>query len=313
MKRLIWMLSLTFALLGGSPSAIAGETLPTEAMLRLEERLREQREDGLLPVHRMQTLVIASVVSDKNNTQVLTNALAQTLGRALAIKVMICDSCAAGLIQSGERTIYESGFVDLDRVRAAYDTWPEAALWAEASGPLLSIRIVSVRDGEVLFADTIDPRVDWSARSVRSFSLSRLNERKARGEVILHTQYDIGLLPLAGSPHIGWSLMQQWGSSNQYLSGFSLNLSDPILGIGVNWFRVMPGLSNSLLGFKLMASLPRLMTEALSRGSKNNSPIEDKPVSLIGMIKFPMFGPPEKFYFNAYVSTNGSIGLGLSF
>ncbi|MDQ3235038.1 MAG: hypothetical protein M3Q07_24785, partial [Pseudobdellovibrionaceae bacterium] len=162
-------------------------------------------------------------------------------------------------------------------------------------------------------ADTVDSRVDWPSRSMRTFTKSRLLERQARGEAILHTQWDFGISPAGGGSHIGWSMMQQWGSSNQYLSGISLNITDPVLGFGVNWFRIMPTLRNTALGGKVLVSVPRLLTRAAESEDSEDGAIKDNLLTVVGMAKLPLFGPPEKFYAHIFFSTNGLFGLGLTF
>ncbi|MCX6131646.1 MAG: hypothetical protein NTX25_21615 [Proteobacteria bacterium] len=255
---------------------IADENSLREAMQKLEERLSEHINDGFIKQASISPLAIVSVTSDNDQIQHITTSLAESLQRATGAKILICDRC-------------------------------------NISHEILSIRMVVLNSGELIFASTIDSKVEWSSRSMRNFTDSRLRERQVRGEAIIHRHIDLGLLPLGGAPHIGWSIMQQWGSSNQYLSGISISLSNPLLGIGVNWFKVFPRLNNSLIGFKVLGSIPELLTKSLSKGSGSSGLTGDQALTVLGMIKYPLFGQPEQFYLNAYVSSGGSIGFGLSF
>lgn len=295
---------------------IADENSLREAMQKLEERLSEHINDGFIKQASISPLAIVSVTSDNDQIQHITTSLAESLQRATGAKILICDRCNIAVIESGEQTIYESDFVDLEKVRSIYQSeniQPLTVAWVEWSHEILSIRMVVLNSGELIFASTIDSKVEWSSRSMRNFTDSRLRERQVRGEAIIHRHIDLGLLPLGGAPHIGWSIMQQWGSSNQYLSGISISLSNPLLGIGVNWFKVFPRLNNSLIGFKVLGSIPELLTKSLSKGSGSSGLTGDQALTVLGMIKYPLFGQPEQFYLNAYVSSGGSIGFGLSF
>ncbi|WP_141733983.1 hypothetical protein [Oligoflexus tunisiensis] len=306
-----WMLFLIG--FGSAQPGRSEEVWLQQAAQHIGERLREQREDSLVDASRLAPLTIVSVSSEQSNYEHLISLLSNSLRQSLQTQVLVCERCMAAVIESGEQTIYENGFADLDKVRALYQdeaVKPKAAVWIQAGSRFLSIRIVILATGEVIYADTVDARLDWSSRSMRTFTRSRLRERQARGEPIIHTHWDIGLSPTGGS-HIGWSLMQQWGSSNQYLSGLSLNLTDPTAGVGLNFFQIMSGLRKTALGGKLLVSVPRLVSRAASAKDAESSGFED--LTLVLMAKLPLFEPPEKFYAHVFFSTNGYFGFGLTF
>lgn len=289
----------------------------TRAQLeQLEAKLRQHIDDGFMVPAKLTPLTLVETSSNEEDPEALTNAALPLFSRVLRGPILVCDSCRGSYEEGPERTAYSSGFVDLQKVRDVYrgrQEKPVAALWLRQAEGVLTLRMVSLESGEVLYADTIDGKVDWSARSLRNFTSSQRAERGSRGDVIVHGHIDIGLGLLGGGAHVGYSLMQQWGSNNQYLSGLSFNFSDPIFGVGINHFQILPSLDNTILGAKLLFSLP----EALSSlgdgdGDSDGSVTGDSLITLVLMAKYPLFSQPEKFYFNVFISTAGLVGCGLS-
>ena len=72
------------------------------------------------------------------------------------------------------------------------------------------------------------------------------------GEGITHAFVDIGLYP---GQHISGDWVEQWGQNNRQLSGLSVSLFDPVLGIGAAHYWVLP-FGESVVGAKLLMSFP---------------------------------------------------------
>lgn len=301
-------------LAGLAQKAWAFEEHMQENLIRLEEKLREALEDRVIDKAQLTPLTLVEVSSEQEDPKLLKSQVLRSLQQGLRVTIQVCEACQVQYTTSERQSIYSSGMSDLEDVRRIYaqsSSPPKAAAWVVADGLSLSVRIVSLETSQVLFADTIDARIDWSARSLQSFSQSRLAERSARGDAILHSHWDLGLNPLGGgSAHIGYSYMQQWGSSNQYLSGLAFQITDPVLGFGFVSFKAFPELKNALVGGKLLFNTPQLLARSVSSSAENSS--GDPLVNVVLMVKYPLFARPEKFYANAFLGTSGTFGVGLS-
>lgn len=309
MKRVIASILLTL-----SSSAYALQESTRENLRRLQEKLREAIEDYSLDQKQLSPLTLVDVRSTHEDPATLTNAVLSELNEALRITVVTCDSCKATYASNADRSIYHSAPTDVQEIRSVYlgqQLQPKAAAWVALDQRTLSVRIVSLDTSQVLFAHTIDSEMDWSARSLRSFSQSRQAERSARGDVILHSHWDFGVNPFGSSSHVGYSYLQQWGSYNQYLSGLCFNLTDPVFGFGFATFKAFSEFNEALVGGKFLINTPQLLARSIDRTSDNNSAL-GPPLNLVVMIKYPLFGRPEKFYANAFLGTSGSFGIGLS-
>jgi hypothetical protein len=305
------ILALIVILLTGT-EAYALDANTVDNIQSMEDKLHEHIEDGHLAIEEITPLTVVDVSTTNADAATLTNAILRSLGTAINGPILMCETCRATYRQGETESVYETGMVSTDEVKRNYQnqkTKPKAAAWIRETRNSLSLRIVSLETSKVLFADTVTTGIDWSSRSIQSFSRSREAERAARGDVILHGQFDFS--PIGSGAHLGYSLMQQWGDSNQYLSGLSINLSDPVLGLGLNTFKVFPELNNTLIGGKFLVSIPSALSSALSKNS--DSPLDQSPYTLVAMIKYPLFrGEPAKYFINAYISTNANFGVGIS-
>ena len=292
--------------------ALALQPATIDNLQALEDKLREHVEDGYLQTEDLTPLTLIEVSGDTEDAKALTNAILHSLGQALNVPILMCEACQATYRQTATESIYSNGIVEIDDVKRVYEkqkSMPKAAAWVRFNRSSISIRIVSMETSRVLFADTVDTSIDWSGRSIQSFSRSREAERSARGDAIVHGQIDFS--PIGHGTHMGYSLMQQWGDSNQYLSGLSVNLTDPLLGIGLNTFKVFPEFNNMLMGGKFLISIPSALSSALSKSSSNA--LNQSPYTLVAMVKYPMFrNEPAKYLVNAYISTNANFGIGIT-
>ena len=107
------------------------------------------------------------------------------------------------------------------------------------------------------------------------------------GEGITHAFVDIGLYP---GQHISGDWVEQWGPDNRQLSGLSVSLFDPVLGIGAAHYWVLP-FGESLVGAKLLMSFPTATAEfATSIADEDEDPPEliDPLLNLVAVYRMPI-------------------------
>ena len=64
--------------------------------------------------------------------------------------------------------------------------------------------------------------------------------------------------------HIAWNYLEQWGEYNEYLSGFSLSIAGPGLGLGVAVFKAIPANPKLLVGAKLYANVFNVLQRTIT-------------------------------------------------
>lgn len=223
----------------------------------------------------------------------------------------LCEACMAPrtFVEDG-RITYQTGPVGLDEVvrlddQSRGDTPPaRSAIWLDEHRGGVSVRIVDLRTGHVLFAQNVDPFLTEFDNSERLYTLSEELERRARGDGLTQSFVDFAVFP---NPHISMDFADQWGKRNGNLSGVTLSLVDPIVGIGIVHYGRLPFL-NTLIGAQGVVSLPTAIAEAL--GGDVDQGLIDPLLTAVGVLRVP-FGR-SNYGAVLTVSTNGAFGMGIS-
>ncbi|NBW82791.1 hypothetical protein EBR21_13660 [bacterium] len=182
--------------------------------------------------------------------------------------------------------------------------------WIGETPEGISVRGVSLVTGRIVFAQNIGPALSSQARTQKNYTAARDLLRRQRGESLTHTVFDLGVYP---SQHFSVDWLEQWGQFNHRFFGVSLSIFDPVLGLGASYAEAFPGLMNSLLGGKLMMSVPTALIKSLTRNLGGTSPNGIDPLlTLVGIarVPFPFFN--GDYALNIFFSTNGRVGLGVS-
>ncbi len=308
-----WYLCLLIAIVGESHAEVRVESL----LRRMDQELRETIQDGGISRTELSPLIIASFKIDIPEVQrdAHLNSLIKNLKATLSSEVIYCAPCEQTEVkQNKDELTYmiaaptAAEIRDFDARRRVNGAGPaRAVLFVSLSELGITYRFVDPGSSRVLIASTLSPDDDYNQRSLKSFTLREEWNRTARGEVLAHTFYDLGAYP---SPHIGVSWLEQWGQDNSYLTGFSMSLVNPLLGLGVAGFKAMPNMNNTLVGGKVLFGLPRLLQDSASKGENNASDITGNPIELVGMIRYPIGRTSMGVI--GYISTSG-IGVGFSF
>jgi hypothetical protein len=270
--------------------------------LRVEEgRLR--RED-VLP-----TLLVSARPLRDSGASWFTTAAIQTLEGAFGSGgLRWCEACAAprAFVES-EAIYYQTGPVSLDEIARLDEqtrgTAPAArtATWLDESPRGVSIRIVDLRTGRVVHAQNVDPDLREYQRTQRTYTLAAEYERRARGDGLSHTFLDIALTP---GQHLSFDWVDQWGRTNDQLTGVTVSLIDPIGGVGFTHHTGL-GFLHATVGVKAIVSVPTAIARAVGGES-----LLDPLLTGVGIVRVP-FGR-SRFAGVATVSTAGAVGVGVS-
>lgn len=295
--------------------AHAGPDATRDALDRLEELVELRLEDGTLAREDVLPLIVVSAKpryeasGDWYGTSVL-QALTGALGSS---GVRVCEACMAprAWVDDG-RVTYQTGPIGLDEVirldEQTRGTGPaaHAAIWVDEHAGGVVARIVDLRTARVLWAQNIDPALIENDNTERIYTLSEELERRARGDSVTQAFVDIGLYP---SQHVSLDWTDQWGKTNSNLSGLSISLFDPVVGIGATHARRIP-VMNTLIGGKVLFSVPTALVRAVGGDVGQDIEILDPLLTGTAFTRVP-FGR-SNYGFVASVSTNGRVALGIS-
>lgn len=306
------MVLMLLALVGAT--AVAGPAETRDSLYRMRDVLELRLEDGRLSREALRPAIVVGVEARYSESEgwLLTQAIEVLQSVVGPGNLRICEACMAPRTWVGDGVLnYQTGPIGLDEVvrlddSLRGDTAPaRAGIWIEEHPSGVSVRIVDLRTGGVLFAQNLDPALREAARTEHMFQLTEELERRARGEGLTHTFLDLGLYP---QQHIGIDWSDQFGRRNQHLSGFSISILDPLVGIGGNYYFVTP-LLHTLVGVKAIASLPTALVRSLGEDVTDGA-ILDPLVSIVGVVRVP-FGR-SNYGALATLSTNGRFCLGIS-
>jgi len=280
-------------------------------MDRLEEILDLRSEDGRLDRDKLMPAILVSAQPRYEESQAwFAVRVIEALQRALGEEgLRLCEACMAPRAFMAESTmVYSTGAISLDEIirldTASRGEAPPArtAIWVDEYSGGVSLRMVDLRTGRVVFAQNIDPRLIEHSNTQRMYTLTAELERRARGDGLTQGFVDAALLP---NQHISIDWTDQWGKNNGMLTGLTLTITDPRGGFGLSHYVRTP-LNNTLVGAKGVVSLPTLIAQTFNPGAQVFDPL----LNVIGVVRVP-FGR-SNYGAIATVSTNGNFGFGLS-
>ena len=302
---------MLLALLFAAGTAHADSDTTRYSLDRLEEILEQRIYDGRLSAQDVLPAILVSAQprfegsEDWYATRVI-ELLEHSFGEG---SLRLCEACMAprAFVEDGSLT-YQTGPVGLDEVvrldeQSRGEAQPaRSAIWVDEHRGGVAIRVVDLRNGRVLFAQNVDPYLVENANTRRMYTLSEELERRARGDSITQAFVDLALYP---GQHISIDWTEQWGATNANLSGVTLSVIDPVVGLGASHYRCVD-LVNILVGGKVLVSLPT----AIARGVGDTGDVIDPIVTGVAVVRVP-FGR-SNYGAVLTASTNGQIALGIS-
>lgn len=293
--------------------AWAGPDATRDSLDRLGEVLELRIDEGRLDPAAVTPLLVVSTQPRYVASETWFGARSlEVLQRAFGEgSLRLCEACMAprAWVEDG-RMVYHTGPVDLNelaRLDAGFRGASEpakAAVWIDEHRGGIGVRIVDLATSNVLFAQNIDPTFTEGKNTERIYTMSEELERRARGDSVTQAFVDFALYP---GQHLSLDWTDQWGPRNSSLSGVTVSLFDPILGIGAVHYQRIDVL-NILVGGKGIISIPTALVAAIDDGG--GAEVIDPLLTAVGVVRVP-FGR-SNYGAILTASTNGEIGVGVS-
>jgi hypothetical protein len=306
---------LSFVLLALMPfGALADRATTQDALARLEESLSARVEDGVLSEKNLTPAIVVSAQPAYEETRAwYPTAAVISLSRVFgASGLRACEACMTARlhVEEGrlEQDLTSPGIAEIIRIdeNSRGTAAPaKTAIWADETPSGVSLRIVDLSNGRIVYAENFDPVLAEPARSRKSFNMTRELERRSRGDAITHTLIDIAIYP---GQHFSLDFVEQWGDSNHNLSGLTLSLFDPVVGLGGAYYRVLPKALGITVGAKIIMSLPTAFVLAVT--GNGNTQLINPLLTAVAVVRVPI--ATSNYAVVATASTNGQIGIGIS-
>jgi hypothetical protein len=238
-------------------------------------------------------------------------SLASALGRG---GLRACEACMAPRLYVRDGRM-EHNFVaptlaeiaQLDEQARGADPAARTAIWLDETASGVTLRIIEIATSKIVYAENFDARLKQRARSAQNATATAELERRMRGDGLVHTFIDVGVAP---GQHLSGDWVEQWGPQNENLTGVSVSLFDPILGIGAAYYRVIPQAFGISVGAKAMVSVPRAVITAIDPDAEVDGTGIDPLLTGVGVVRVPLFDTNYGLLLTA--STNGRFTIGLS-
>jgi len=292
--------------------ALAERVTTREALDRVEEILSLRIEDGTIDEAAILPALVVSLQPRFTESQGwFATAALSSLARSLPRSgLRRCEACEKPrlVVASGhlEQTTGPLGVAEIARIDAETrgDAAPaRSAIWLDEHQSGVALRIIDIATGRVLFAQNVDPELQFKLDSSRTFLMADELERRARGEAISQVFFDAAVFP---GQHIAFDWTEQWGAENSNLTGVVLSIVDPVVGLGVAHYYVLDTF-NVMVGGKVIASVPTALTQSLS-----GEDIEVLDPLLTGVLVAKVPFGRSNYGGIITISTNGAVGVGIS-
>lgn len=301
-------------MLGVSP-ALAQRDDTATALDRLEEVLRPEVEEGSLSPQGIGPILLVGATPAFAETQAwfpvaALDGLIRIFGRG---NVRVCEACLAPRVYIEDGRLEHNSTLSLSEV-ARIDTElrgngapARSAVWIEETTVGIAVRIIAIDNGQVLYAGNLDASLGEKARTSRVYNYTLELGRRSRGETLTHIFVDAAVLP---AQHFSLDIVEQFGPHNLNLAGVTFSVLDPVVGVGVAYYRVIPVAWNLTIGAQAVLSLPTALINALP-GEETIDELIDPLVTGVLVVRFPI--PSTSIAILAMGSTNLNFGVGLSF
>lgn len=283
-----------------------------DALDRLGEVLELRLGEGVITREEVLPALIVSVTPRYNPSEAwFPTRSIEVLSRAFGgnAGLRLCEACAAPRTWvEGGALVYQAGPLGLDELVRLDETArgtaapARSAVWLDETRSGVSLRIVDLGSGRVIFAQNVDPLLQENQKTQRMGLMADELERRARGDSLTQTFVDAAVWP---GQHVSLDFTDQWGKTNANLSGVTISLFDPVVGFGVCHHRRLP-LLDTLVGAQVIVAMPTAVVNALGQ----EGDVLDPLVTAVGVVRVP-FGR-SNYGVVGTASTNGEFGLGLS-
>lgn len=293
--------------------AFAQRETSRDALLRLEEALTIGLEDHDLTMQELVPVIVVSAKPAFEETKAWypTQALATLIHVFGKSGLRSCEACMAprvrvegGHLEERSTDADAAEITRFDEASRGRSEPAKTAIWLDETPSGVSLKIVDLKNSRIVYAENFDPGLVERATTRRNWTLSRELERRSRADSLTHTFIDVTLYP---GQHVSLDWTEQWGATNANLSGVSLSIFDPVVGVGACYYRVIPEALNLSIGAKVLVSVPTALIQAFSR---SGAQVLDPLLTAVLVVRLPIAS--SNYAVTATVSTNLRVGIGIS-
>ena len=307
-----WLLAVALLV----PAAASAQRESTrDALVRMEEVLELRLQDGSgLVVKDLVPVIVVSVKPMYEETKAwYPGAALATLIRVFGTSgLRSCEACMAPRVYAEEGALEQSTgdlstaeISRLDATARGQASPARAAIWLDENSEGVSFKVVDLKNGRIVLAENFDAAMSEAQRTKKNVSLARELDRRARGDALSHVFVDFAVFP---GQHVSMDWTEQWGDSNCNLSGFTFSFFDPVAGVGVSYYRIIPQALNLMVGAQVLVSMPNALVRAVS--NQTQDVLNDKLFTGVLVVRLPIAS--SNFGALMMLSTNGRFGLGIS-
>lgn len=297
--------------------ALAQRDTTRDALARMEALLtvRAASGDSLSKKELWPVLVVSTEPRyEESKGWYPTQAVAALVRIFGPLNVRVCEACMAprvyveqGRVEQLTQALGTPEMRAFDQAARGRADPAKSAVFLDETARGVSLRIINLSDSRVLLAENFDDGTIDSASLRREATLLREQERRTRGDALVHTFFDVGFLP---KQHVAIEWTEQWGDTNANLAGISLSVVDPLGGVGVTYSRIIPEVWNLTVGAKLLVSLPTALIQSVDPGTTLDSTFLSPLITGVLVVRLPIFKTNFAALFT--LSTNGAVTLGFS-
>lgn len=291
-------------------------------MNKLFTILYEKIEDADLRYENIFPITVVRIESEDDDIGQLISYIPTRSPDGKIADINICYECISGSLElSAEEINFEQG--------GSLNKKPTKTNMTIIENKFGFVyRLSSTSDSQIVDAATVTKGPSLENRTEKKFSYYKNQERQYEGRSIYHSMFDFAVYP---NPHIAWSYLEQWGEYNEYLSGFSLSLAGPGLGLGVAIFKALSSNPKLLVGTKVYANVFNVLQRTITGDSNSEEEeteteegeeeeergppdgvISDNLITVAIQVRYELLDN-GRLGIIAFANTDASFGVGLSF
>lgn len=276
---------------------------------------RRSSEDRSFLINLSPIIIAQNITLNPSNKGLLLNELQSSLLKFPNIQVRVCTSCMeTKIFQKKNATEYVNSVTSLDEI-TAFDKIIRkeakeavSALFVEEIIDGLSIKIISLINGQVIFATNLT--TDYKDEILYGYNYSLIDdyERKIAGKAIVHLFMSIGYEFMPDyALYSSMAFPEQLGATNQHLFGPELSFGASNFGIGAFYGYIYSRKRPLILGTSVFLNVIAAL------GSSNSEDFSLSDLLIVrGHFLYPMSDRFGNIALFGYANIGkGSLGFGI--
>lgn len=308
---------LSLVVMTASADARAQRDQTEAAFERFEEGMQPMVEEGSLSPQGIGPILLVGATPAFDITRAWFPAAAlESLIRLFgAGNVRLCEACMNPRVHIEDGRMEHNSVLTLEEI-ARIDAElrgsgapARSAIWIEETAGGIAVRLVAIDNAQVLFAGNFDGPQRERTRSSNIYNATLELGRRLRGDSLTHIFIDAAILP---NQHLSLDFAEQFGDENKNLAGITISAVDPIAGLGVVYYRVIPAAWNLTLGAQVILSVPSALIAILDQAVGGGGGVTFFEPLVTGVLVARLPIPQTSFAIVAMVSTQFRLSIGLT-